>query len=72
MDERPTYDDRSIWTPALSWPGGFNAGMKYALLIAEDHSFTFKTVEMRHQRAANGRIYDPNPLLPYGPEVRRA
>ena len=50
MAEKPTYDDLSIWPPALSWPSGFNAGMKYALLIAEDHSYTFKTVEMQHKR----------------------
>ena len=71
MSERPTYDDLSIWPPAFSWPGGFNAAMTRALLIAEDHSYTFKTVEMPHKRDAAGRVYDPNPHLPYGPEVRR-
>ena len=45
--------------------------MTRALLIAEDHSYTFKTVEMPHKRDAAGRVCDPNPHLPYGPEVRR-
>ena len=71
MGERPTYDDRSIWPPALSWGSGFAEGMKYALLIAEDHSYTFRTVEMRHKRDANGRVFDPNPHLPYGPETSK-
>lgn len=61
-----TYDDGSIWNPALSWSGGVEKGMKYALLIAEDHSYTFKTVEMQHKRDELGRMYDPNPNLPYG------
>lgn len=72
MAEKPTYDDLSIWPPAFSWPGGFNVAMTRALLIAEDHSYTFKTVEMPHKRDAAGRVHDPNPHLPYGPEVRRA
>lgn len=42
---------------------------KWLELVKEDHSYTFKTIEQRHQRDKEGRIYDPHPNLPYGPKL---
>lgn len=51
---------------ALSWYS-FEGAVKWIELIAEDHSYTFKTVEQRHKQGKDGEIYDPNAHLPYGP-----
>jgi hypothetical protein len=53
----------------LSWPDK-NRGVKYLALIKEDHTFTFKTTEQRHGRTEDGKVFDLNPNLPYGPEIK--
>lgn len=53
--------------PLRYWGSGVRAGLEWLALIQEDHTFTFKTVEQRHQRGPDGRIFDPNAHLPYGP-----
>lgn len=60
------------WAPGSSWGAGPAAVAKYLALVAEDHSYTFKTTEQRHQRLPDGRVYDPNAHLPYGPEKAAA
>ena len=52
----------------LTWPD-FDRALLTAELIAEDHSYTFRTTEQRHARLPDGRVYDPTPHLPYGPQV---
>lgn len=62
-----TYDDFTIWSPTKYWGTGLFNGMVYALLIAEDHSYTFKTTEMRLSKDDSGRVVDKYNHLPYGP-----
>jgi hypothetical protein len=47
------------WWPALTWGRGVDAGVKYLELVAEDYTFTFKTVE---------QIFPFNLNKPYGPK----
>jgi hypothetical protein len=53
--------------PCLYWGAGVEAGLKWLALIQEDHTFTFKTVEQRLQRDSQGRVFNPNAHLSYGP-----
>lgn len=46
----------------MSWGAGVTEGVKHRLLIAEDHSYTFKTTEQR---------YNSGCPLPYGPPLRK-
>jgi len=50
-----------------NWGCGIKKAIAWLVLIQEDHSYTFKTVEQRFQKDANGCIFDPNAHLPYGP-----
>ena len=47
------------WWPALTWGRGVDAGVKYLELVAEDYTFTFKTVEQKFPLNLN---------KPYGPK----
>ena len=51
---------------ALSWYS-FEGAVKCLELIAEDHSYTFKTSEQRHKRNLENQLFDQNAHLPYGP-----
>jgi len=50
------------WWPALTWGRGVDAGVKYLELVAEDYTFTFKTVEQKFPLNLN---------KPYGPKERK-
>jgi len=52
------WNESPYW-PVLYWGSGVDAGIKWLELIAEDWTFTFKTVEQKFS--------EQNLNLPYGP-----
>ena len=63
-DERKIVNVGGVWNthpfwPALYWGSGVNAGVLRLELIAEDWTFTFKTVEQKFSALNLHRRYGP-------------
>ena len=63
-NERKVISVGGVWNthphwPALSWGSGVDAGVKRLELIAEDWTFTFKTVEQKFSALNLHRRYGP-------------
>ena len=64
LDERKVVNVGGVWNTnpdwsALSWGSGVDAGVKRLELIAEDWTFTFKTVEQKFSALNLHKRYGP-------------